>query len=429
MSGAPSVALRPAAVRLAVAPLLLAAFTSTWSIVKPVGGLLAISDYLLGLSLLITIPMVVLGNLPFAVPGWIFIPGIVIPACVLVRQIDPPPYFRRVLRLQVQQYHPDSFGRALIWLAALYVVPLAVIAGAAIERRLVEWVMGAYVAGVAISCVVAITDLLGLTHIAHSLSYQLATANPLYYAWGERYAGLSDHPNMLGLVCATSLPFVIYFMSRMRRTWISGIAFIALSAGLLASGSRGAQAVSLLSLLVAVLCLPNKRTTVRALSLSLSITIAVGVVALYTVLAQWRSFLLRFTGTGAERAQTSNEGRIVFIKQAWTDWQTYPLFGAGIRHISDAHNIYLQLLAAGGVVLTVGILVYFFCILRDCWRLSRHGIILARFLMMSIATWLVLGMIENEIVDRELYFTVGCVAALVTTTNLPRHMELVPEKH
>ena len=431
MSGAPSVVFRPSAVRLAVAPLLLAAFTSTWSIVKPVGGLLAISDYLLALSLLITIPMVVLGNLPFAVPGWIFIPGVVIPVCVLVRQVDPPPYSWRVLRLHVQQAIPhESFGSALIWLAALYVVPLAIIAGAAIERQVVEWVMGAYVAGVAISCVVAMIDLSGLTNIANSLNYQRAIANPLDYQWGERHAGLAEHPNMLGLVCATSLPFVIYFMSRMRRTWISGIAFIALSAGLLASGSRGAQAISLLTLLVAVLCLPNKRTTIRAVSLSLSITIVVGVVLLYTVLAHSRSLLLRFTGGGAaHEAQSSNELRIAFIKQAWTDWQTYPLFGAGIRHINEAHNIYLQLLAAGGVVLTAGILAYFVWILRDCWRLSRHGIMLARFLMISIATWLVLGMIENEIVNRQLYFTVGCVAALVATTNLPRHVEFLPKKH
>jgi O-antigen ligase len=268
------------------------------------------------------------------------------------------------------------------------------------------------------------TDLLRLTHIASSLTYQQSTANPLEYEWGQRYAGLSDHPNMLGMVCVISLPFVIYFMSRMRRTWIPGIAFIALSAGLLASGSRGAQAISLLTLVVAVLCLPNNRTTIRAISLSISIMVAAGVVLLFTILAgSWRLFV-RFTGGGDPyEAQRSNERRFALIEQAWTDWQKYPLFGAGIRHISEAHNVYLQLLAAGGVVLAAGILAYFFCILRDCWRLSRHGIILARFLMISIATWLVLGAVENELVDRELYFTVGCVAALVATTNLPRHTE------
>jgi hypothetical protein len=81
----------------------------------------------------------------------------------------------------------------------------------------------------------------------------------------------------------------------------------------------------------------------------------------------------------------------------------------------------MQLLAAGGVVLTVGMLAYFFFILRDCWLFSRDGNILARYLMISIATWLVLGIVENEMIDRQLYFTVGCVAALAATTIFPRH--------
>jgi hypothetical protein len=423
-SDSPSVAFSSSAVRLAVAPILLASFTSTWAIVKPFGGLLALSDYLLALSLLIAIPMIVVGNLPFDIPGWMFIPGFVIPLCVLVRQIDPSLDSWRVLRLQVQENNPESFGKALIWLAALYVVPLAIIASAAIERRVAEWVMGAYVSGVVISCVVAMTDTLGQTHIASSLNYHREIANPLDYRWGERQAGLADHPNMLGMVCAISLPFVIYFMSQKGRTWISGIAFIALSAGLLASGSRGAQAISLLIVFVSVLCLPSKRTTIRTIAVSMSIMIAAGVVLLSTILADHLRWFFRFNGGGVlNEAQLSDESRLRLLEQAWTDFQRYPLFGAGIRYISEAHNIYLQLLAAGGVVLAVGMLAYFFCILRDCWRLSHRGIIFARFLMISIGTWLLLGMLQNQIADRELYFAVGCVAALIATRTSPRHTE------
>jgi O-antigen ligase len=366
--------------------------------------------------------MIIVGNLPFAIPGWMFIPGFVIPLCVLVRQIDPAVQSGRLLRQGIQLNNPESFERGLIWLAALYVVPIAVIAGTAIQRQVVEWVMGAYVAGVVVSCVVAVTDMVGLTHVAVTLNYQRSIASPAEYAWeGERYAGLSDHPNMLGVVCAISMPLVIYFMSRMRWTWIPAVAFIALSAGALASGSRGAQAVSVLTVLGAILCLPSKRTTIRAVSVSAMIMTAAGVVLLYTVLSDYRRWLFRFSGGGDPfEAQRSNESRLGLLEQGWSDFQQHPLFGAGIGHITEAHNIYLQLLAAGGVVLAAGLLAYFFFILRDCWRLSRRGIILARFLMISIATWLVLGMIENEIVDRELYFAVGCVAALVATTKTAR---------
>jgi hypothetical protein len=417
-------ALSSRAVGLAVAPILLASLTSTWAIVKPFGGMLALSDYLLVLSLLITVPIVVLRKLPFGVPGWIFIPGLVIPVCVLARQLDPPVLSWRVLRVQIQEDSRDSFEMALIWLAALYVVPLAIIAAAAIERRAIDWVMGAYVSGVAISCAVATTDMLRLTHIASYLNQHREVANPLDYRWGERQAGLSDHPNMLGMVCVISLPFVIYFMSRKRRTWVSGVAFVAIYGGLLASGSRGAQAISLVTILVSVLCLPNKRTTIRTLSISVSIMIAAGVVLLSTVLAEYRRWFLRFTGGGQPyEAQSSNENRLGLLGQAWADFQRYPVFGAGIRHIGEAHNIYLQLLAAGGALLAAGMLAYLFCIIRDCWGLSNRGIVLARVLLISVGTWLVLGMIQNQLVDRELYFTVGCVAALVVTTGSPPRLE------
>jgi O-antigen ligase len=148
------------------------------------------------------------------------------------------------------------------------------------------------------------------------------------------------------------------------------------------------------------------------------ITITAGFALLSTVLADYRRWLLRFSGGGDPfEAQRSNKSRLGLLEQGWADFQRYPLFGAGVRHISEAHNIYLQLLAAGGVVLAVGFGAYFFFMFRDCWLLTRVGFNLPRFLMISIATWLMLGLIENEIVDRELYFTVGCVAALVVVSS------------
>jgi O-antigen ligase len=378
--------------------------------------MLALSDYLLALSLLITVPMVVVARLPIAVPFWIYVPNFVITVCLLARQFDPTPYSWRSLRIEIQGDNPDSLKKALIWLAALYVVPFAVITAAAIERRVVEWVMGAYVIGVVSSCGVAMTDTLGLTHIAASLTHIQQIVNPMDYQWGERKAGLADHPNMFGMVCVISLPIVIYFIGRKRWTWVFGAAFIAVYAGLLISGSRGAQAISLLTVLVSVLCLPNKRTATRTLSVSISFMVVAGILLLSTVLSGYRRWFLRFAGGGTEyESQRSNETRIGLLEQAWSDFRRYPIFGAGLRHISEAHNIFLQLLAAGGVVLAAGMVAYIFFILRDCWQLSRGGIVFARFLMISIASWLLLGMVQNEIVDRELYFTIGCVAALIAS--------------
>ena len=42
------------------------------------------------------------------------------------------------------------------------------------------------------------------------------------------------------------------------------------------------------------------------------------------------------------------------------------------------------------------------------------GIVYARFLMISIGSWLVLGIVENALTDRYEYFTVGCIAGLAS---------------
>jgi hypothetical protein len=59
--------------------------------------------------------------------------------------------------------------------------------------------------------------------------------------------------------------------------------------------------------------------------------------------------------------------------------------------------------------------IYWFAMLRDCWRLSGVGVVYARFLMISIGAWLALGLVENQLTERGVYFTVGCIAGLAST--------------
>ncbi|MFN3006012.1 O-antigen ligase family protein [Mycolicibacterium wolinskyi] len=407
------VPLSPLLVRLAIAPLLLAAFTSTMAILN-LAGPVSFGDFFVGLSLLTLLPLVIIGRRGFTIPAWMFIPAVVIPICVLVRQIDPPPYFWRVLRLQVQQYHPESFGKAMLWLAAIYIVPIAVIAASRIEPRVVEWVMGAYAAGVTVSCVVAFTDLIGLTHVRTELDYAAIT-----YSWSDRrFSGLSDHPNNLGYTILISLPFLIYFLSKMRQKWIPGLALVIMVCGLLATGSRSAQGLAPLCVLAAAMCLPNRRAALRVVATAFVGMVGVGAVLLFTVLADKQADILRFTGEGAGGAERANEARLTLFQQALNDWMTYPIFGAGIRHVTEAHNITLQLLAAGGIVLAAGMIAYFAFVFRDCWRLIKGGNYYARFLFISIATWLIAGQAGTYLTGPEMYYTVGCVAALTVATVL-----------
>jgi O-Antigen ligase len=417
LPGTTSIAFPPAVRWIAIGFLLLAALTVTWNGVKlPGAGNPA--DIFIVLSLAVSGLMIVFGGLRFSVPAWLFIPCIAIVVCVLVRLFDPPPYYTRVLRLQVQGYHPESLPKALFWLFALIIVPLAIVACTAIDRRSVVWTMGAFVTGVTISNAIAITDLTGVTpHIGHKVGtsgVDCPTNICFYIVSSRQMNGLTSHPNTLGLTAAISIPIVIYFMSTMRWKWVGAIALIVLFGGIIASGSRGAQAVAPLSALAAALWMPNKRSLMRLLSITVLGVVVAGILLFVSVPRDVRQGVFRLMQYRSQGNAESNAERLTVFRNSLADWQSYPIFGAGIRHIVEAHDIYLQLLAAGGIVLAMAMLIYWFCVLRDCWRLSNLGIAYARFLMISIGTWLALGIVENSIADRYLYFTIGCVAGLAS---------------
>jgi O-antigen ligase len=318
--------------------------------------------------------------------------------------------------MQLYGYYPDDVTKALFWLFAILFVPSAVIACMAIDRRSAVWTMGAFVTGTTLSSGVAIADLIGLTpNIGRALgqSTQICLYKCINAGSGARMNGLTDHPNTLGITAAISIPIAIYFMSTMHRKWIAAIALVVLFGGILASGSRGAQAAAPLCALIAVLWTPKDPSLGHARSIVTLGTVLGGFAILLILPSRVRQSLFRIF-EGSPDASGSNSERFTLLRAALADWQAHPVFGSGIRHIVEAHNIYLQFLASGGVVLAMSMLIYFFLVLRASWQLSSQGIAYARFLMISIGTWLVLGLVENAVADRYLYYSVGCVAALAS---------------
>jgi hypothetical protein len=281
--------------------------------------------------------------------------------------------------------------------------------------------MGAYVTGTAISSAIAIVDLTGLTNIGRSLPGNLTLlATNSSADSSNRMPGLTEHPNSLGFTAVVSIPIVIYLMGTIRRRWIGTILLIALLGGVIASGSRGAQIVAPLEVLASVLSLPkglpNGRSIARFFSISAVAAIVVSLAVLVSLPTDIRNSVLRITSFDSlvTAGNASNEGRLTLLGDALFDWLRYPIFGAGIRHIVEAHNIYVQLLAAGGLVLMAAMLVYWLSMLRDCRRLSTLGVDYARFLMLSILGWLALGLVENQLTERGIYFAVGCIAGLAS---------------
>jgi hypothetical protein len=292
---------------------------------------------------------------------------------------------------------------------ALIGVPLVITASAQIDRRAVTWVLAAFVSGVAVSSTVAVSDLLGLTHISASLGYDSISL---------RQTGLAIHPNTLGVVCALAAPFAVYFLSRSARPLIPLAALVLLFAGAALCGSRGAQAAVPVATAVAFFFVPNAAQAFRRLAVSGVIGASVAAIALWRTQPEAFSQIFRFTDADSSAAGSDSE-RTVLAAQAVSDTLAYPIFGIGIKHITEAHSIYLQVLSCGGLILALGMAIYWAGALRGAWTLTREKEPLGPFLLIAVTTWLILGAIQNQLTDRLLYYTIGCVVALCTTIHSP----------
>jgi hypothetical protein len=386
------------------------AFTVSWGAVGP------ISDLCLILAFGIALLHVFFGELRFTVPAWIWIAPLGLFICIIGRWLLPVPEDILAIRYIPSPFVPDNVTKGAIWMVALVLVPLTIIAWSAIEPRTPRWVMGSFIGGITLSAAISITDLLKVTHIATSLGY--ASNN-------SRQTGLTDHPNTLGFTCAIAIPIAMYFMARRGRlTWVaSRLAFVVLLGGVVASGSRGTQLATPIIILATLLSAPERRAALK----NVVITLAVSMSALFVLVEMLASDVLadlfRFTEARSTGASDSDAERAILLNQALNDVQSYPVFGLGLRHIAEAHSIYIQIIAAGGFVLGCTMLAYWIALISSCWRLRETGSHLAACLLISIFTWLGLGVIENPLTDRFLYFTVGSVAALVSIQQIAKKEE------
>lgn len=380
---------------------LLAALTTTWNSVT-FGGI-QISDLFLLVSVGAITVQFAFGGLRFHVPGWLWAPIGALLLCVFARVVSPVPDAYFSLRYQTTEVIPGSVGKAAFWALALIGVPLAAIACSALKPQAPKWIAVTFVAGVTLSSAVALTDLAGLTHISTSLGYE---SNNI------RQVGLAGHPTTLGLVGVIATPLAIHFIASLRLRWLACAALLILGGGVLASGSRGAQALFPLAALVAVLLSPLRRRLLKWFTLTGLGTAAAGAIAI----RQWKpdafDEIFRFRGSGGGGASDSDRG--VLARQALDDFIEFPVFGLGIRHINEAHSIYLEVIAAGGLVLAIAMLVYWGGAVRDSWRARRHLGGLGLALLASLSVWLGLGAIQNQLTDRYLYYTVGCIAAMTS---------------
>lgn len=198
------------------------------------------------------------------------------------------------------------------------------------------------------------------------------------YDWGwdklRRARGLTPHPNMLSYFSVLAVPIAVMFLQSSRR-WSMRLGLILvlwfLWQAVNYSGSR--SAVAGYFMVIALYWIWNSPSLRgRALRLA-SLGIFAGfAVLLQQVLVPWLRSLGE-PGSGVSRllrgGRSSDVARDLMNDLAWQQAWSEPLFGVGYQVLRVAHNSYLQVFHAGGLI---GICAYTLTLAYPVFLLLRR---------------------------------------------------------
>jgi O-antigen ligase len=307
----------------------------------------------------------------------------------------------------------DSLWPTLRFSITLAVMPLILMLAATTPRRIGR-LIDAWLLGAALNAVVGALDLLHLTTVGLSLT------GVDFVTFTDRSVGLTVHPNHLGLVTAMALPMAV---GRLGTGGLRGLAAIALVplliVGVVESGSRGAimaAGAGVVLYFVFGASARRARTTVLLFAAPV-VAFVILVTALVNHELTGSVAAKRFAGGAG--ATVSDQARLDTLRESLDAVLGNPLVGSGFSVVRAAHDIYLQVLEAGGVLALVGFITFAAAILRRAWWLARpsrgapRGVsVLAAGSGAAVCVWLLFGLVGNAIYDRYLYIPVGIVLAL-----------------
>jgi O-antigen ligase len=398
--------------RIAYLAVAVSVLAITWNGLRVGGGAVA-NAFLIPAFLMVAIRSVVLRK-PIPLPPWMFAAGIGFALAAMLRLIFPPDASTLNDILIHYRTIPQAGAQPLIFVArsdlvafvqfvvGVFVMPLVVASVATTPRR-IERLLDLFVASAAANAFVGLVDVAGL-HIAPVLG------------GAGRSAGLTIHPNYLALTCTLAVPLALLWIGRGGGWRTAGFACTGLLlAGAYASGSRAGAVTAVLGVVVTMIVVPRLRT-------GLGFTVpAVGMVVLALVYFAGDQILeqIRISGDIGTAVNTagSDTQRSQLAHLAIDQFQARPVSGVGYSVIADAHSIYLQLLAAGGVIAMLSFLTY----LGGLAASARRAIAgpqrdVAAALSVSIGGWLVNGIIDNQLADKYLYVIPGLMIALAYVT-------------
>lgn len=255
----------------------------------------------------------------------------------------------------------------------------------------------AFMLGAAVSSALAFADVALGTHLS-------------VYSSSARASGLSVHPNFLAETAALGVPLALWLATRPRLlarvVALPAIGLLAL--GTYATGSRGGSVAFALAVLATLFVLPPLRRALPLLMLVLGFAATVAFLAFPSV---GDALLKALRLTSSSSVTGSDFVRSLVLHQATLDFQHSPVYGVGMQVSAEAQNVYLQTLAAGGLLLFGAYVLYLVFAASAAVRLVPNAD-LARPLLVGVGVTGILGFVENALTDRLAYVVPALIAAL-----------------
>lgn len=399
----------PGAVKAGLLLTYLSAATVPWTAVH-VTGTVDLGDVLLILAAM-TLLLADLRRRLINPPPWVWIFAVTVLIVATVTVFDPPSLAYLTERARITgatgnpvQWSSLPFSNLIVMvplLVRIILPPVAFALARTYDSRALFRIAMSFVAGSAISAAIAFSDSRGITSIGPSLLHI-----PVYQG---RAAGLTEQTNVVAMGCVCSLPLAIWQTAaqRGRRRILAAVALLALGLGLLASRSRSGAGAAGVAGLVALGWLPQYRRHLPTVAFFLGVVVAI-LFAANPGLGTSLLHELRITGSDTSGSDAAR-GRV--NSEAVRDFLHSPIHGIGLEIADLAHDIYLQVLAVGGLILLTGFVIYQLGALSRCIRLAKVEP-LAIPLFVSVLGLIAFNALQNALTPTLSYLSSGLVAAL-----------------
>jgi hypothetical protein len=280
------------------------------------------------------------------------------------------------------------------------------------DRRALWRGATAFAIGAAISGFIGFCDRFIGTHFSLSLTGIPAVAG--------RTPGLTLHPNFLATTCVLGIPFMMWqvMAPRARERFWGLVLLLPLVLGLFASGSRGGTAVGAGTIFLSFAVMPRYRRILPSVTL-LMLGIAGVVFVMNPGVGNSLLHAVRLQGGSASGSDTA---RGIVGHQGVLDFEHNPIYGVGMQVAAEAHNVYLQALASGGLVLFTGYAIYILAALFSSYGYARQHQWAYPFAIAALSGAL-LSYVESALTDRLAYVPLALIAAMPVRFGEPADVE------